>query len=177
MLPVLRRINEDVVVRLKWGQTEYKGQLISVDSYMNIQLNNCVEYIDRKHTGDLGQVLIRYEWSCVYWNAHIRDNVKIDTDFLIFIDATMFSGYLQQKVWKWMDRAETRRWRNEVSIWTDQLRFCFGHIDLHPQRLKYCYELGYYASDRSITIRMRYRSYSNIRRRHSRRSTKRIVRL
>ena len=53
------RINEEVIVRLKWGQTEYKGALISVDSYMNIQLNNTEEYIDRKHTGTLGQVLIR----------------------------------------------------------------------------------------------------------------------
>lgn len=46
-------------MRLKWGQTEYKGTLVSVDSYMNIQLNNTEEYIDRKHTGTLGQVLIR----------------------------------------------------------------------------------------------------------------------
>jgi small nuclear ribonucleoprotein F len=27
---------------------------------MNIQLSNTEEYIDRKHTGTLGQVLIRY---------------------------------------------------------------------------------------------------------------------
>lgn len=54
------RINDDVIIRLKWGQTEYKGRLISVDSYMNIQLSNTEEYIDRKHTGTLGQVLIRY---------------------------------------------------------------------------------------------------------------------
>jgi len=57
---VLCRINEDVIIRLKWGQTEYKGRLISVDSYMNVQLSNTEEYIDRKHTGTLGQVLIRY---------------------------------------------------------------------------------------------------------------------
>ena len=53
-------INEDVLVRLKWGQTEYKGRLISVDSYMNIQLSNTEEFIDGKNTGTLGQVLIRY---------------------------------------------------------------------------------------------------------------------
>ncbi|KAI1914545.1 hypothetical protein LOZ53_006070 [Ophidiomyces ophidiicola] len=53
------RINEDVVVHLKWGQTEYKGQLISVDSYMNLQLSNTEEFIDGKNTGTLGQVLIR----------------------------------------------------------------------------------------------------------------------
>ncbi|WEW57381.1 hypothetical protein PRK78_002848 [Emydomyces testavorans] len=54
-------INEDVIVRLKWGQTEYKGRLISVDSYMNIQLSNTEEFIDGKNTGTLGQVLIRRE--------------------------------------------------------------------------------------------------------------------
>ncbi|MCJ1246442.1 hypothetical protein MMC30_003649 [Trapelia coarctata] len=52
-------VNEDVIVRLKWGQTEYKGRLISVDSYMNIQLSNTEEFIDMKSTGSLGQVLIR----------------------------------------------------------------------------------------------------------------------
>ncbi|KAI9876819.1 MAG: hypothetical protein M1830_005638 [Pleopsidium flavum] len=52
-------VNEDVIVHLKWGQTEYKGRLISVDSYMNIQLSNTEEFIDNKSTGSLGQVLIR----------------------------------------------------------------------------------------------------------------------
>lgn len=52
-------INEDVLIRLKWGQTEYKGRLISVDSYMNIQLSGTEEFIDGKNTGSLGQVLIR----------------------------------------------------------------------------------------------------------------------
>ncbi|EQL27698.1 small nuclear ribonucleoprotein F, partial [Blastomyces dermatitidis ATCC 26199] len=52
-------VNEDIIVRLKWGQTEYKGQLVSVDSYMNIQLSNTEEFIDGKSTGSLGQVLIR----------------------------------------------------------------------------------------------------------------------
>ncbi|MCJ1341573.1 hypothetical protein MMC09_006869 [Bachmanniomyces sp. S44760] len=58
--PMLQElVNEDVIVRLKWGQTEYKGRLISVDSYMNIQLSNTEEFIDNKSTGSLGQVLIR----------------------------------------------------------------------------------------------------------------------
>ena len=52
-------VNEEVIIRLKWGQTEYKGRLVSVDSYMNIQLTNTEEFIDRKKTGSLGQVLIR----------------------------------------------------------------------------------------------------------------------
>ena len=52
-------VNEEVIVRLKWGQTEYKGRLISADSYMNIQLSNTEEFIDEKSTGSLGQVFIR----------------------------------------------------------------------------------------------------------------------
>lgn len=48
-----------MVVRLKWGETEYKGKLISVDSYMNLQLDETAEYIDGKFNGDLGEVLIR----------------------------------------------------------------------------------------------------------------------
>lgn len=54
------RVGEDIVVRLKWGETEYKGRLVSVDSYMNIQLSECEEYIDGTNKGTLGQVLIRY---------------------------------------------------------------------------------------------------------------------
>lgn len=46
-------------MRLKWGETEYKGTLVSVDSYMNIQLNNTEEFVDGKSTGSLGQVMIR----------------------------------------------------------------------------------------------------------------------
>lgn len=46
---------------MKWGTAEYTGQLVSVDSYMNIQLNNAEEFMDGKSAGSLGQVLIRYE--------------------------------------------------------------------------------------------------------------------
>lgn len=56
---LLCSVNEPVIIRLKWGQTEYHGRLISVDSYMNIQLSNTEEFIDGKSTGTLGQVLIR----------------------------------------------------------------------------------------------------------------------
>ncbi|KAF2761496.1 LSM domain-containing protein [Pseudovirgaria hyperparasitica] len=53
--PMLQNlVNNDVIVRLKWGQTEYKGKLISVDSYMNIQLAGTEEFIDGSKTGDLG---------------------------------------------------------------------------------------------------------------------------
>jgi small nuclear ribonucleoprotein F len=50
-------------VRLKWNEAEYKGRLVSVDSYLNIQLSNAEEYIAQKFTGSLGEVLIR----CSTW--------------------------------------------------------------------------------------------------------------
>ncbi|XP_050998237.1 small nuclear ribonucleoprotein F-like [Acomys russatus] len=46
-----------VVVKLKWGM-EYRGYLVSVDSYMNMQLAN-TEYIDGALSGRLGEVLIQ----------------------------------------------------------------------------------------------------------------------
>lgn len=47
-----------VIVKLKWGH-EYKGYLVSVDGYMNIQLAQAEEYIDSKPNGTLGEILIR----------------------------------------------------------------------------------------------------------------------
>lgn len=47
-----------VIVKLKWGM-EYKGFLVSVDSYMNLQLASTEEWIDDKMAGNLGEVLIR----------------------------------------------------------------------------------------------------------------------
>jgi len=38
---------------------EYKGYLISVDSYMNLNLANTEEYIDGMLAGNLGEVLVR----------------------------------------------------------------------------------------------------------------------
>lgn len=49
---------KQVVVKLKWGM-EYKGYLVSVDSYMNLQLASTEEYIDGQSVGALGEVLIR----------------------------------------------------------------------------------------------------------------------
>lgn len=49
-----------MIVRLKWGQTEYKGTLESIDSYMNVLLRDTEEFLDGKNTGSLGLVLIRY---------------------------------------------------------------------------------------------------------------------
>ncbi|XP_020962484.1 probable small nuclear ribonucleoprotein F isoform X2 [Arachis ipaensis] len=50
---------KQVIVKLKWGM-EYKGYLVSVDSYMNLQLANTEEYIEGQFTGNLGEILIRY---------------------------------------------------------------------------------------------------------------------
>lgn len=38
---------------------EYKGYLVSVDAYMNLQLANTEEFVDGQSTGTLGEVLIR----------------------------------------------------------------------------------------------------------------------
>ncbi|CAI7673743.1 unnamed protein product [Penicillium bialowiezense] len=53
------RVGTEVLIRLKWGQTEYKGTLESIDSYMNVLLRDTEEFIDGKPTGALGLVLIR----------------------------------------------------------------------------------------------------------------------
>ena len=34
-----------MIVRLKWNKTEYKGTLISIDNYMNLQLDKTSEVI------------------------------------------------------------------------------------------------------------------------------------
>eukprot|EP00968_Pinguiococcus_pyrenoidosus_P003108 scaffold184_cov316-Pinguiococcus_pyrenoidosus.AAC.6 len=38
---------------------EYRGVLLSVDSYMNVQLADTEEYIDDQFAGVLGEVMIR----------------------------------------------------------------------------------------------------------------------
>lgn len=49
---------KSVLVKLKWGM-EYNGFLVSVDSYMNLQLANTEEFIDGQLTFNLGEILIR----------------------------------------------------------------------------------------------------------------------
>ncbi|KAH7114266.1 small nuclear ribonucleoprotein F [Dendryphion nanum] len=66
-------VDKDILVRLKWGQTEYKGRLVSVDLYMNIQLANTEEFVDGQSSGTLGQVLIRC--NNVLWIGQ-ADNVE-----------------------------------------------------------------------------------------------------
>lgn len=93
------RVNEEIIVRLKWGQTEYKGRLISVDSYMNIQLSNTEELVDGKSGGSLGQVLIRYAQGYLQRSRHILDVGHIEIPVLIEDDVgvTMFFGYQPPK--------------------------------------------------------------------------------
>lgn len=52
-------VDKEVIVRLKWNESEYKGRLVSVDLYMNIQLADTEEIIDGQPSGTLGQVMIR----------------------------------------------------------------------------------------------------------------------
>jgi small nuclear ribonucleoprotein F len=51
-------VGKKILVRLKWGMT-YTGFLVSVDQYMNVQLDKAVEYIDEQNKGPLGEILIR----------------------------------------------------------------------------------------------------------------------
>ncbi|KAG5356396.1 Small nuclear ribonucleoprotein F [Yarrowia sp. B02] len=58
--PFLQELTgKSVVVHLKWGKTEYQGTLVSVDSYMNLQLEDAVEFVDQENKGELGDVFIR----------------------------------------------------------------------------------------------------------------------
>ena len=47
-----------ILVKLKWGM-EYRGYLVSVDAYMNLQLANTEEWIKGAFCGNLGLVFIR----------------------------------------------------------------------------------------------------------------------
>ncbi len=49
---------KQVIVKLKWGM-EYKGYLVSVDSYMNLQLASAEEFVDGQSQGTLGEILVR----------------------------------------------------------------------------------------------------------------------
>ena len=51
-------VEKEVMVKLKWGM-EYKGKLLSFDSYMNLQLGDTEEIVEGEGTGVLGEVLVR----------------------------------------------------------------------------------------------------------------------
>ncbi|RKF56937.1 putative small nuclear ribonucleoprotein F [Golovinomyces cichoracearum] len=77
--PMLQNlVNDDVIIRLKWDQTEYKGRLVSIDSYMNIQLSGAEEWIDQKMTSVLGQVLIRCN-NVLWIQGANKKNGDVDT--------------------------------------------------------------------------------------------------
>ncbi|KAJ8324369.1 hypothetical protein BDV3_005165 [Batrachochytrium dendrobatidis] len=66
-----------IMVKLKWGM-EYKGYLVSVDSYMNMQLANTEEYIDGVSQGVLGEVLVRC--NNILYVRQIKEDDKTSTD-------------------------------------------------------------------------------------------------
>lgn len=82
----IHSVNKDIVVRLKWGETEYHGRLVSSDSYMNIQLTNAQEFIDQKFTSDLGQILIR----CVRFSYHIITRERNSAPFIHWIELNVW---------------------------------------------------------------------------------------
>ena len=52
-------IDKQVNVRLKWNRTEYRGTLVSVDNYMNLQIDDAVEYMNDVEQGKIGEIFIR----------------------------------------------------------------------------------------------------------------------
>lgn len=55
-------VNKQVIVRLKWNKTEYKGILLSIDNYMNLQLDKTYEVVyedDEKKEELIGEIFIR----------------------------------------------------------------------------------------------------------------------
>ncbi|CCE83609.1 Piso0_004193 [Millerozyma farinosa CBS 7064] len=55
-------INKPVIVRLKWNRMEYKGKLLAIDNYMNLQLDHTYECMfengERKEEL-IGEIFIR----------------------------------------------------------------------------------------------------------------------
>ena len=51
-------LGKAVICKLKWGQI-YKGYLISIDGYWNLQLSQAEEYFGGVYTEGLGEALIR----------------------------------------------------------------------------------------------------------------------
>jgi len=75
--PFLADLTGRVVrVKLKWGM-EYQGTLNSSDSYMNLYLERCEEFIDGQFAGFLGDVLIRCNNVLYLKAAEEDDNVKM----------------------------------------------------------------------------------------------------
>ncbi|CDZ96310.1 small nuclear ribonucleo protein [Phaffia rhodozyma] len=76
--PFLQEMTGKVVyVKLKWG-VEYKGYLVSTDSYMNVQLANAEEIEKGVSTGALGEVFVRC--NNVLYIREAKDAVSKDQD-------------------------------------------------------------------------------------------------
>lgn len=55
-------LNKKVIVRLKWNKMEYKGTLLAIDNYMNLQLDETYEIVregDQKKEEKIGEIFIR----------------------------------------------------------------------------------------------------------------------
>lgn len=55
-------LNKKVIVRLKWNKMEYKGTLVAIDNYMNLQLEETYEVV--REGGEtkeekIGEIFIR----------------------------------------------------------------------------------------------------------------------
>lgn len=52
-------IDKKVVVTLKFNKTQYRGMLVSVDTYFNLQLADAEEIIANSSGGKVGDIFIR----------------------------------------------------------------------------------------------------------------------
>lgn len=51
-----------MIVRLKWNKMEYKGTLLAIDNYMNLQLDDTYEVVTEDHEKKeelIGEIFIR----------------------------------------------------------------------------------------------------------------------
>lgn len=55
-------LNKKVLVRLKWNKLEYKGTLLAIDNYMNLQLDDTLEIVKEgllTREEKIGEIFIR----------------------------------------------------------------------------------------------------------------------
>lgn len=55
-------LNKKVIVRLKWNKMEYKGTLLAIDNYMNLQLDDTYEIVKEgtlSKEEKIGEIFIR----------------------------------------------------------------------------------------------------------------------
>ncbi|CAM6092229.1 unnamed protein product [Calypogeia fissa] len=68
-----------VSARIEKKGVETSGYLVSVDSYMNLQLASTEEFIDGQFTGNLGEVLIRCN-NVLYLRGVPEDEDAVDEE-------------------------------------------------------------------------------------------------